>query len=184
MRKVCGWCNNQLSSTEHSRSNDVTHNICSECSERVFRTSRPRTVQGFINTLSSPVIIIKDTNDIALANKHADKILKLNVGHKLGNAVECSCAQLPSGCAQTVHCKACAIRKVIQETTESGKSHNNIAVYQDTHTPTGTKHHTIKLSTEKIGATILVRIDELKEKIIDKATHIKHSPWISLSSAA
>ena len=179
MRKVCAWCNRELSSTDDARSNDITHGICMECSERVFRTPHPRTVQDFINTLSSPIVIIENIDDIVLANDQARKILKVKVGNKIGDAADCPNAKLQGGCGKTVHCKACAVRKVIQQTMQTGKNHNNIEAYQDTSTPAGTKHHTLKLATERIGNTILVRIDELKEEILDTHTEITHSPWIT-----
>ena len=177
MKKICAWCNKELPFANYDKSATITHGICSDCAERVFKISHPHTILELINRIKSPIVVIKNDTTIALSNKQADRMLKAVPGDKTGDAIECSCAQLPGGCGKTIHCKACTIRRTIQKTRDTGKSYSDVKAYQNIQSPEGTKRQTIKIATEKIWDTILVRIDEFKEDEIDKPTEAQHAPW-------
>lgn len=178
MTKICAWCNKELPFSGDDKSNAITHGICADCAERVFKSSHSHTIREFIDKLDAPIIVIQNDTTIAATNKKADNMLKAEPGDRTGDALECSCAGLPGGCGKTIHCKACTIRKTIQKTKKTGKSYSNIKSYQNVHTPEGTKQKNITIATEKVWDTILVRIDELKEEQINEPTEVQHSPWI------
>ncbi len=163
--------------TGEDKSAKITHGICADCAERVFKSSHPHTIREFIDKIDAPIIVIQNDTTIAAANKKANNMLKAEPGNKTGNALECSCADLPGGCGKTIHCKACTIRSTILKTRKTGKSYSNIKSYQNIHTPEGTKQKTITIATEKVWDTILVRVDELNEETVDKPTEVKNAPW-------
>ncbi len=177
MKRICAWCNIELPLITDDRSSAITHGICADCAERVFKSYHQNTVRKFIDEIEAPIIVIQNDTTIALTNKKADKMLEAERGNKTGDALECSCANLPGGCGKTIHCKACTIRRTIQKTRKTGKSYSNITAYQNVDTPKGTKHKTVTIATEKIWDTILVRVDELTDEKTDDQTKDQNAPW-------
>jgi hypothetical protein len=96
----------------------------------------------------------------ALLQKNPEEV----EGELGGDAFGCNYANLPGGCGNTVHCRTCAIRINVLETLQSGKSKIGIPAYPDFHHMTGENRVRFLITTERIGETVLLRINDVAEE--------------------
>jgi hypothetical protein len=165
MKRVCAWCQKVLPPKEAFASRgDVTHGICSRCAIKLT-SYKPRTIQRLLNFIQEPVFVINGTGVVKAANQSGLKLLGKelkDIENELGgDALECSYAGEENGCGQTVHCKTCAIRNTVMDTLATGRGYKNVPAFQSIHTPDGTQIMKFTISTEKVGDSILLRIDEV-----------------------
>lgn len=168
VRRVCSWCKKSLGTVEGDFDPrfPITHSICPECSGRVAAEMGLKTIQEFLDELGVPVLLVDDDVRVIAASRKAQEVLGKTLpemrGAKGGDVIECATAKLPGGCGKSVHCRACTIRNSVVKTYQTGEPCVGVPAYPDVQIGAGVKTLSLKLSTEKIGACVLVRIDELR----------------------
>jgi len=170
MRKVCAWCNKNLSSPNadlNFENAPVTHGICSDCA-RTIMSFRAKQLQSFLDQFPDPVFLVTSEGRIVTANSAGFTALKKkpeDVDGKLGGeAFDCRYADLPGGCGKTVHCKSCTIRNTVMDTLQSGKSNKKVPAYPDLHHITGEFRIRFLITTERVADAVLLRIDDISEE--------------------
>jgi hypothetical protein len=150
------------------RDQEITHGICEACAARVL-ANPAETLLDFLDRLEAPVLVVLPDAQVFTGNKPArdllDKDLDQIQGFRGGAVIECSHAHLGAGCGFEVHCQSCTIRKTVLETFATGKSMVNVRAYPDLQIGKEVKTMSLLISTEKFGDFVLLRIDDLREKI-------------------
>ncbi len=166
MKRICAWCNKELppASTENNTGELISHGICDACEDSL--SSAPRKTAGqFLESLGDAVFLVGAGGRIVSANSAARAI----VGKELtaiedrlsGDVFECANADLPGGCGKTQHCKACAIRNSVNTARATGKGVKRAPAHQDVKTPNGIQRRNYLVSTERVGDSVLLRIDDV-----------------------
>ena len=123
---------------------------------------------AFLDSLNAPVVIVTETGDIKTANKQAQELLQKKLsdieGFMGGKVFECAYSKLPEGCGNTIHCSGCTIRNTVMDTFQSGISHKKKPAYLNVGDPEKPQKIDLLISTEKAGAVVFLRIDELRVK--------------------
>jgi len=119
--------------------------------------------------ISEPVLMVDSGGIVKAANKNGLKLLgkDLPAIENLpgGDVLECPNARLPEGCGHTLHCMTCAVRNIMMDTLAHGHSYIRVPAFQKIRTPEGEQIRRYTISTEKVGEFILLRIDEVAEKV-------------------
>jgi hypothetical protein len=164
MQAFCEWCGSKLSEPEGAEQSmhQVTLGVCEDCGG-LLAMSRPSLMSGFLDSLQAPVLaidsdgIVVSCNELAMHTlaKPLDKIS----GERGGDVMNCVFSKEPGGCGNTIHCKACTIRRLVMITHETGVSVSNVPAYL--YTPERDNIRKIKffLSTEHVDSIVLLRID-------------------------
>ena len=144
----------------------ITSGICSDCMEEIL-TDQPQSVREILDSLEAPVLLLDKGYLIRGANEAARKILGrplADIENFLpGDAMECINARLPGGCGKTVHCQACTLRLVLNQTIKSGEDLERVPAYQDVFQKDGSvTRRFLLISTEKLEDFVLLRIDEIE----------------------
>lgn len=168
MNAICAWCGTDLGPREaHEKDADtITHGICGPCFDNVLSASS-QTLEQLLDRLDAPVLVVGPNGQVQFGNRHAAALLN-KPPHRIrnvlgGEAIECVHAREPGGCGGTEHCKACAIRRSVMETFETGESCLHKSADYRVHTSGGVVPKRLEVSTEKYGGVVLLRIDELAE---------------------
>lgn len=169
MRRICAWCKKELTPREDmGTESEITHGICSVCALK-FTSSIPKTVKAMLDFIDEPVLIVDSMGIVKTANESGLKLLGKDIdsieNHLGGDALECSYAMLPEGCGKTEHCRTCAIRNVLMDTLTHGHSYKKVPAYQKIKTPNGERIMRFYISTERVGEQILLRIDDVEERV-------------------
>jgi PAS domain-containing protein len=166
VKKICAWCLRELvtGSEEGGSRGPISHGICHECAARL--NSEPRSSVGaFLGKLNEAVFLVGAGGRIVSANSAARAV----VGKELaaiedrlsGDVFDCENADLPGGCGKTQHCKACAIRNSVEETLATGMAVERVPAYQGIKTADGVRQKRFFISTERVGDSVMLRIDEV-----------------------
>lgn len=169
MRRICAWCKKELLPREDmATEKEITHGICSVCSLK-FTSDVTRTTREILDLIAEPVLLVDSMGIVRSANESGLKLLGKNldtIENQLGGDVfECAYAKQPEGCGRTEHCKTCAIRNVLMDTLTQGRSYHRVPAFQKIRTPGGEKIMRFYISTERVGEQILLRIDDVAEKL-------------------
>ena len=169
MRRICAWCKKELTPREDmGTESEITHGICSVCALR-FSSTVPKTVKTMLDLIDEPVLVIDSHGIVKCANEKGLRLMGKDldtVENQLGgDALECSYAKLPEGCGRTEHCRTCAVRNVLLDTLTHGCSYARVPAYQKIRTSSGDRIMRFHISTEKVGEQILLRIDDIEEKL-------------------
>lgn len=170
MKIVCAWCRQEIEDIpglEGASKYEVSHGICEPCRDHLL-ANRKRALEEFLDRLSPPVLMINSEGEVMLANRRALQVLGKTLdavsGHRGGDVMECVYARLPEGCGETVHCAACAIRRSVMTTFETGKSLKSVLAYLNRRIQDGSELIELLISTEKVKDVVLLRIDEMPER--------------------
>ncbi|WP_163338582.1 PAS domain-containing protein [Desulfopila sp. IMCC35008] len=113
-----------------------THGMCSDCHSRVMRQLEGISFADLLDDFDKPVAIINEEGRIAAANNKAlqmlGKPLEEVQGFLGGEAMECAYARLPEGCGNTIHCSACTVRNLVEDTQRTKKSSTKTRVFLKT----------------------------------------------------
>jgi len=169
MRRICAWCKKELTPREDmGMESEITHGICSVCALKFSRTV-PKTMKSMLDLIDEPVLVLDSLGMVKTANEKGLKLLgkKLDevADHLGGDALECSYAGEPGGCGKTEHCRTCAVRNILMDTLIHGHCHKKVPAYQKIRTPGGERIMRFYISTERVGEQILLRIDDVAEKL-------------------
>lgn len=171
MKRICAWCQKDLASNlDTNPDQQITHGICEACAARILANPGERLLD-FLDRLDVPVLVVLADAKVVTANQKAQKLLGKEL-HQLqdfrgGEVIECRHAHLGKGCGFTVHCQSCTIRKTVQETFATGRSCINVQAYPDLEIGREVKTMSLLISTEKFGNFVLLRIDDLREKVAE-----------------
>lgn len=164
MRRVCAWCKDELDRRDDGK-NIVTHGICESCVYS-FLEIHPVSLQQYLDDFSVPILVLNEDRRIIGANHRASKLANKKISGILGKlggeVMECEHAYSKEGCGHNIHCKACTIRKTVLSTFETGESHDHVPAYLNVRNPDGTFDAQLVISTEKVGDSVFLRIDECK----------------------
>ena len=161
---ICSWCKTTLKAQESDglEGNRVSHGICRQCLDQLMIGSGVP-MQEYINSIHAPIFVIDGNARVISANRSAEKFLgvhKQSMLGKLGGEVfACENHRLPGGCGQTVHCKACTIRRCVSYTSKTGKPLNKVPAYMDLDNIDGKKQVAFNITTQKRGQVITLQVE-------------------------
>ena len=167
--RECAWCGRSLDKAAAAEAAGalVTHGICPDCKSDFFQRPSP-SLRGFLERLGVPVVVLGTDAEVLDANSQARRALGRDLpeaaGRRWGEVMECVHARLPGGCGSAVHCRSCAIRRAVGETYATGRSLRDVPAYLDTQTEAPRKTLCFRISTEKVGQLVLLRVDDLREE--------------------
>ena len=158
---VCSYCKVLIRTVESSRSGD-SHGICRNCLPKLVK-DLGQPLSEFVDELSAPILIMREGVRIVAANAAARKLsrdpLEELAGLLCGDAIGCRHAHEEGGCGRTIHCLSCAIRRSVAHTFETGEPCLDVPAYQDIGVLSGDTQVCFRISTEKKGEFVLLRID-------------------------
>jgi PAS domain-containing protein len=167
LKRVCAWCGVTLGPGDRPEDAVVTHGICASCSARFFSPGSHADLQGFLDRLPVPILVVDGNVRILGANSAAQELLGRSIeelrGQLGGDAIECEHAARPGGCGRTLHCKACAIRNTVADTHGTSRSHRGVPATREVGGGEGLREAAFHISTEKLGGFVLLRIDGVPE---------------------
>jgi PAS domain-containing protein len=167
MKKICGWCRKDLGEVPaaNTRDGEFSTGICKECGDFFCENKADRSMVDFLNSLRTPVVVADGDCRIQFANTSACQIMGRSLddfrGFLGGDAFQCARARLPGGCGQTEHCKACTIRRSIEQTHKTGGEQENISAALTKETPSGEQVFRFLISTRKQEDVVFLKIDEI-----------------------
>jgi len=138
----------------------VSHSICSECFDYYKEQWDGMSWDKYLDNFAVPVVILNSDCRVVATNEMAAKITgkssRQTVGLLGGEALECVYSRLPGGCGKTVHCTTCTLRKIIEDTIESGKPiHRKLIKFIQLD-----KELEMVVSVEKIGELVSILIEK------------------------
>ncbi len=166
MRRICAWCKKELSTGPAGGGADepISHGICDDCAT-LLSSDPQRSAGDFLESLKEAVFLVGGGGRIVSANGAARAVAGKELtdieDHLAGDVFECSNAELPGGCGKTQHCKACTIRNSVTETLATGKAVERVPAYQLKKGANGVQGKRYLISTERVGASVMLRIDEV-----------------------
>lgn len=170
MRQVCYLCGAELGEPlERDLPGEHTsHGVCRKCLD-VCMAGAGKRLDEFLDTLQAPVVVVDGGVRVVAANALAQKLVAKNMkaisGHLAGEVFECVHSHEPSGCGHTLHCESCMIRSSVTKTFQTGNPCIRVPACQDLDTFEGPRKVRFLITTEKVGGTVLLRIDDLEASI-------------------
>lgn len=171
MKRVCSWCKTDLGSVPSpGRPGDIiTHGICDACMVKIMLPFS-ETLMTFLDGIGAPVLVVAADGTIRGANSQARSLLHKELpdieGFTGGAVFECAYAGRPEGCGHTVHCNGCTIRTTVMDTLQTGTSHLDTPAYLIRGAAGNTTEIPFRISTEKAGDCVLLRIDQADPTLI------------------
>lgn len=167
LRRVCAYCRAEIGPRPEQASlaegDLVSHGICRHCLEKTVAGSGVP-FHEFLETLGAPVFVVDREGRIAGANAYARSLVatrSFEIEGRLGGEVlGCTHAKEPGGCGHTIHCESCSIRLRVMETLCTGEPAIGREACQYLDTFEGTRQVRFRISTEKAGESVLLRIDD------------------------
>ena len=167
MKQVCAWCRTEIGNIESSvhSDSDVSHGICNNCLDNLtFQQGVP--ITDYLETLPLPVLLVDDYGIVKAVNKKACEVLGKEpleiVQHLGGNVFECAYARLPEGCGRTVHCSACAIRRAVTTTYETGEPQGMVPAVLNREKGGRPSKIALSITTVKKGNVVVLRVDRIE----------------------
>ena len=164
MRRVCAWCQAELAADGASSDAPVSHGICAGCADEFLADDV--SLKTMLDRLGVPVVAVDADGRLLTASREAGEALGRSAselaGMKGGEAMACNHARLPGGCGQTVHCRTCTIRRTVMDSHEHGRSHTGVSAVQDQVCGGGTQRMEYRISTERVGKVVLLKIDDAR----------------------
>lgn len=165
MQSMCAWCGRSMGTVLSGIGSEtvITHGICEGCAAK-FLGEAGEDLMTFLDRLDEPVVMIGSAGSVKTANRHARTLLQKDLpqieGYKSGDVFECAYAKLPEGCGRTIHCHECAIRNAVADTFQSGRSHLKVLAHLHSGAVGDGRKIDLLISTEKVGAVVLLRVDK------------------------
>jgi len=166
MKQVCAWCRGEIGSIKSSvhSDSDISHGICNNCLDNLtFQQGVPLT--DYLDTLPLPVLFVDSYCVVKAVNKKACEVLGKEpiemIQHLGGNVFECPYARLPEGCGRTVHCSACAIRRTVTRTFETGEPQSMVPAVLHREKHGRPSKIALSITTVKRGSVVVLRMDRI-----------------------
>ena len=165
MKTLCAWCKAEMVAGENRSDEPISHGICAACAQEILHLER-EPLKSFLDRFHGPVLLVDADGRVITANQEGYAALRkapeMADGNLGGDVINCTHARKPGGCGKTLHCKTCTIRLSVNDTLLTGQAHVKVPAYMDLHQITGETTVRFLITTEKVGDTVLLRIDEAK----------------------
>ncbi len=162
MKIVCAWCGEDKGEKDGPH-DVVTHTICGACLE-FMKITEDGNFLKYITITPNPIVMLDKTGKVTGANaaavKYLGKPLSTISGIPCGNAFGCIYSRLPEGCGNTMHCYACAVRKAVMKTHETGEPVVNAKVMLNVAKNAGAEQVHFTVSTYLSRGIVYLRIEE------------------------
>jgi PAS domain-containing protein len=130
MKVVCCYCRTLLREKEPLGDPSLSHGICGSCFEHYARQWDGLTTGEFLDRFERPVVVVDTEGQVVSINRAmaAQQGIEDRAAAGLlgGELMECVHARLPEGCGRTLHCKGCAIRRVVNDTFHTGEPQHEV----------------------------------------------------------
>jgi len=97
----------------------VTHSICPQCLLDVDVHRASQSLGEYLDRFTEPVMVVDVATRVVAANQAMSQRLgrhsRTLLGLQGGAAMLCRYASLPEGCGNTVHCRDCSIRRLVED---------------------------------------------------------------------
>lgn len=168
LRQECLYCKIHLNDIEEEEIDTVriSHGVCSDCLPKfVAGTGTP--YADFLDSLPVPLFVVSPESCVVFANTKGRSLISEDLAGlqncpPAGEVFECTYAKSLKGCGETLHCKSCTIRNTVLATATTGINYERIPAYMDLGAEAGQKTVRFRISTQQIGAFVLLRIDDVK----------------------
>ena len=166
MRRVCGWCKDDLDpELVHEADVPVTHGICSSCALKIT-TGTSRSAREMLDLVDEPVFLLGEDGVLHAVNRSGCRLVGKDADsiadQLLGDVFECVNAGLPGGCGASIHCSMCTMRTTLLETLKTGKGTSSLPATKNINAPDGEREVHFLISTEKVDGKILMRIEAVE----------------------
>ena len=162
MQRVCAWCKTALHGPVFDDDTPVSHGICLKCAGK-FQSDMKVPINQFLDGFAEPIVVVNPDGRVSAANQSAMNIVGKSFaqieGFPGGDVFECEHSFLPDGCGRSEHCVGCSIRRTVMECMADGKGRANTSAILSQRTANGTKIVRLKITTEKVGSVVLLRLD-------------------------
>jgi PAS domain-containing protein len=173
MKRVCAWCGAGLASAgavaeaiagaPDQANVPVSHGVCPSCYRRLLGESVSDFAE-FLETLGAPVLLVDADVSVREANSRALALLGKKrselSGRRGGEVIECGNSRLPGGCGQQDRCRTgCVIRRSVTHTLATSQAVVRAEAVQEVFTSQGVGEIRFRISTEKAGNLVLLRIE-------------------------
>ena len=168
MKHVCAWCGAELAAAEavagapDPTNTPVSHGICPRCFRRLLGESASDFAE-FLESLDAPVLLVDADVAVREANSRALALLGKErselSGRRGGEVIECGHSRLPGGCGQQDRCRT-GIRRLV--TFATGEGVERAEAVQEVFTSQGVGEIRFRISTEKAGNLVLLRIEPVQ----------------------
>ena len=145
-----------------SDSGPITHGICKKCMASLLgEVATP--LQEFLESLEVPLLLVSGNLEVGALNPDAlpwvEEEFDRVQGLLGGDVFQCSNARLEGGCGRTLNCSGCAIRNSVEHTHATGEALAGIPATLTTGPVDESTPIDLKVSTEKVGERVLLRIE-------------------------
>lgn len=162
---ICFYCGAHIRNVE-SRRSIVSHGVCRNCLPRLVK-DLGQPLSDFLDKLSTPILVVQKDMQVVAANSAARRLspepLEDLSGRLCGEVIGCGHSHEEGGCGRTVHCLSCAIRRSIAHTIETSEPCHDIPAYPDVGLLRGERQVHFRISTEKKGDFVLLKIERIDE---------------------
>jgi hypothetical protein len=153
-----------MNATDEEYANQpVSHGICKDCASKIL-TDMHKTLEGFINRFSFPILVVNNDAALIEANRAARVIhgrkLELVKGVRAGDIIECAHSFEKGGCGRTIHCRACTIRNSVKQTFLTGQATIKVPATADVFHGGEVNKVQFFITTEKIGDFVALKIED------------------------
>jgi len=163
---VCAWCGAIIERPGYGQTLDgnTSHGMCAACWEAWAEQDKGVSLQGYIDTISTPILVVDSQNAIVAANAKASEMLgrKLDppVQPPFGLFFDCVHSRLPEGCGRTIHCSGCVIRKSVAATFNTGEAQISIPATLNVESPDQLSEAVFEITTVKRDGLVVVKVDQ------------------------
>jgi len=120
-----------------------------------------------LDRIAAPVLLVDGQAVVLGANREAQRALGQEAvalqGLRSGDAVQCEFARLPGGCGMQEPCQTCLLRVSLLRTHDTGEPVVRLATAREDGGGPSPERLRLTISTEQVGKTVLVRVDEVQE---------------------
>ena len=170
MIRICAWCKANLDPAQKGQDGPITHGICDDCLKLMLDGSS--SMDEFLDSLPQPILVVDSDARVLASNQAACDFLGKDreaLGGTLGGeAMECIHSRAPGGCGGTVHCKSCTIRNSVTRTYATGRACWQVLAHMDLIDSNSKAEVRFLISTEKLGDTVLLQIDDVAPAAADE----------------
>ncbi len=165
--RMCAWCDTVLGAAggDFSGRYPITHGICEPCANGQLTTGGVARIRSMLDGLGAPVLMLDGDSQLQGGNREIEALLGRSAeelaGLKAGDAIGCVNALTKEGCGHTADCPKCAIRNSVKATFESGTPCVGVVEHREVLRGEERQTMTLRISTERVGASVLVRVDEV-----------------------
>jgi hypothetical protein len=142
----------------------ITHGICAACGCALVGAGDEIPAQEFLDRLSVPVLLIDADGRTLAAGRRAREILGREFpafeGFAGGAVIDCVNSNSDEGCSGAVFCRSRVISRAVAQTYETGRACVGVPAYPDAQGGSTAKTPCLKITTEKVGGCVTLRIDE------------------------